>query len=290
VGKLIVIGAALVVLVGGAAAGYLLFLRGPSREEYVAQADPICKRSNDKLGAVAAPADLVQLKDASSKLATNSSDTAAALAKLELPRGDDAAVAAQITKLIRDSDTKAKALADAAGKEDLLAAEKAAGDARAAFKAADEKARGFKMVHCGKGGAAAAESIAAASPALLKKNLVTRADALCGRAYDEINKIPDPNNAAQAREYADKSLALEDKAVADIKVLPIATADKPALDDFFASYQPYRDKFGQFLEAVLAGNTARADDLEKEMTPLTETAAKKAASFGFVDCRKLIEG
>jgi hypothetical protein len=287
--KWLIAALAFLLLVGGATGSYFVFLRGPSKPEYVEKADPICKTSNGKLGTVAAPTDLTQLRDASAKLAADSTDTAKSLKRLELPRGDDAKVASEITKLIQDSGTKAQALSDAAGKEDLAGAEKAAAEINAAFKSADEKARAFGMAECGKAGATAAQTISMASSNVLKQTVITRADALCAKVNDEVEKLPEANTAKQGLEGLDKLISLHDKLIADLKALPVSGADKPAFDEVVSDIQKIRDQHAHLKDAALSGSEKKMEDVFTEWTKVSDAGAVRAENFGFKDCRKTIE-
>lgn len=287
--KWLAIAVAFVVLLGGSAAGYFLFLRGPSRQEYVAQADPICKRSNDGLGAPAAPADLTQLKEAATKLATTSNELGRELRKLELPRGDDSERANQIVKSITDAGVKARALADAAGKEDVAAAEKGIADSSAAFKSVDDGARGFGFVHCGRSGSATAQAIATAAPAIFKKNFTTRADALCKRRTDELDKIPEPANQQRAADFFEQARATGEKLIADLRALPIASPDKPALDEFLVEFKKSSDKYGELRDAARAGNPQRLEAIIEELVRMGDAAVDKAGAFGLTECRRTVE-
>ncbi len=281
-------GVAALVLVGGTGT-YFLFLRGPSKEEYIAQADPICNRSNESLKDLAAPGDLAQLKDATGKLATTSKALGADLRKLEQPRGDDSQRAAEVTKAVEDAVTKAQALSDAASKEDLPAAEKVVGEMGTAFKSADEKARAFGMVQCGPAGATASQTIASATAGVFKKSFTSRADALCGKAKDEIDKMPEANTQAEGIAQFDSYRAITDRVINEIRALPIATADKPPVDELLVELEKNRDKLAELRDASRTFNIPRLDALIEELIKLSESAGRKADAAGLPGCRRFAE-
>jgi hypothetical protein len=284
-----VVGVAAAVVLFAGTGSYFLFFRGPSKEEYIAQADPICKGSNDALKDLAAPVDLAQLKDATAKLATTSKTLGTDLRKLEQPRGDDTKRAADVTKAIEDAGAKAQALSDAAAREDLPAAEKVVPEIGVAFKLADEKARAFGMVQCGPAGASAAQTISSAAAGVFKKSFTSRADALCGKAKDEIDKVPEPDTQAQAVAQVDSFRAIADRVINEIRALPVAAADKPPVDEFLAELEKNRDKIAEVRDATRAGNLNRLDALFEELIKLAESAGRKADAAGIPGCRRFVE-
>ncbi|HVE76832.1 MAG TPA: hypothetical protein VND22_08735 [Actinomycetota bacterium] len=257
---------------------------GPTLAAFIAEADALCKRGEAAITSLAAPDSVAKVKEFGEKLAAETKKLVNQLAALKPPRGDDAAKTKAFVDDLRAAGNASEELGKAAGKEDFPGTEKAVADTDKAFKKADDSARtaGFKV--CGKAGAAAAASVAAPTPGLLKNAYIAKADALCGTANNEQNAIPQPESLEEYANFIDKILVITDKLTTDLKAIAPPAADKAAIDEWLAANDALRAVVVDLQAAARAGDEDRFLEVLDRFTAMSNDALLKGDRIGFRDC------
>jgi hypothetical protein len=273
--------AVIVALPGLAACGS----NAPSKQEFLAKADPICQTGDNNAASTSAPTDLNGIKDFSAKLAANAEGTAAKLEKLKFPSGKDGAGAKDMVAAMKSAAAAARGVAGPVDKADYAGIETAAAKTVDAFKAADDKARTFGSTACAKGESdAAASKLGQTVGGTVKAAYIAKADALCKAANDQLDALPDPNTFAELKDLLDKSMPIIDKLQADFKAIPGPTTDKAKLDEVYSTLDALIAKFKDAQAAAAAGDQRKAVTVLNQVDEATTTANAKADAYGFKDC------
>jgi hypothetical protein len=111
--------------------------KGPSKQAFLAKADPVCKRGNDIAAVLTTPSDIGMIKDFGNKLADNISKTTVELDKLKLPKGKDGDAAKQWIKAMKDAAASSRAVGPEVDKANYPGIEAGAAKLVDGFKAAD---------------------------------------------------------------------------------------------------------------------------------------------------------
>ena len=256
----------------------------PSKQDFLAEADPVCKKGNDIAAVFTTPSDLPMMKDFGAKLADNITKTADEIAKLDQPGGNDGTAAAEMVKAMKDAAEAARAIGPEVDKANYPGVELAVNKAVEAFKNADGKARTFGSAECGKGEAAAASKLGETSGATVKTAYIAKADALCATYTSQFNAITEPDTFAEVKDFLDKSIALADKLTSELKAIPQPSVDKAKLDEAFVSNDVALAKLKEAAAAAGANNQRKTVQLADEAVGLGDTANAKADAYGFKDC------
>jgi hypothetical protein len=256
----------------------------PSKQDFVAEADPVCKRGNDIAAVFTTPSDLGMMKDFGTKLADNITKTADEVDKLDKPGGDDGKAAADLVKSMKDAGAAAREIAAPVDQANYPGVEAAVTKTVEAFKAADGKARAFGSAECGKGEAAAAAKLGETSGATVKTAFIAKADGICKGYNTQFEGIKEPEDFNDVKPFLDQSIALVDKLTAELKAIPQPTIDKGKLDEAFASNDAAVAKLKEASAAAGARDEDKTIDLLDEATVLGDTSNAKADAYGFKDC------
>ncbi len=256
----------------------------PSKEDYLAKADPVCKRGNDIANVFTTPSDLNMMKDFGTKLADNATKTADELDKLDKPGGDDGKAAEEMVKSMRDAAEAARGIGPEVDKTNYPGVETAVTKTVDAFKAADGKARALGSAECGKGEAAAAGKLGETAGATIKNSYIAKADGICKTYNAQFEGITEPEEFSDVKPFLDKSIALVDKLTAELKAIPQPTVDKAKLDEAFSSNDAAVAKLKEASAAAGSGDEDKTVTLLEEATVLGDTSNAKADAYGFKDC------
>ena len=256
----------------------------PSKKEFLAKADPVCKASTAEATALGTPTDVGGLRQFHIKLADGADRTLAGLDKVKLPGGDDGKAAKAWVQALRDAAAAARAVPPEVDKSNYTGIETTAGRAAEAFKAADSQARTFGSAECGRGEAEAVERMRTALPKTVKTAYITAADAICKSAFTKFEALPEAETPAEFKTFMEQAVALEEKLLADLKAIAPPVTDKDKLDPVFLGIEKVIAKDKEALAALAAGNERKAYDLVEESDNLSDDSAAKADAYGFVDC------
>ena len=258
--------------------------KGPSKQEFLAKADPVCKRGNDIAAVLTTPSDIGMMKDFGNKLADNISKTTVELGKLKLPHGKDGDAAKGWITAMKDAAASSRAVGVEVDKTNYPGIEAAADKLVNGFKAADAKARAYGSTECGRGEADAAAKLGETKGATVKAAYVLKVDAICAAATKEFDAVKEPENFADVKPFLEKSIALAEKETADIKAVPAPATDKAKLDEAFTANEAALAKAKEALAAAAAGDQRKTLNLLDEVSTLGDTSNAKADAYGFKDC------
>ena len=258
--------------------------KAPTKQEYLAKADPVCKRGNEVTAVLTTPSDMAMMKDFSTKLADQTAKTTAELDKLDAPGGDDGKAAKAMVQALKDAAAAARTVGPEVDKANYPGIEAAATKMVDGYKNADAKARALGSAECGKGEAEASGKLGSTVGATVKAAFIAKADSICAAVTKEFDKIKEPEDFADVKPFLEQSLALADKLVKDIKALPAPTTDKAKLDEALAANDTALAKGREALAAAAAGNQDKTIDLLDEVGKLGDASDAKADAYGFKDC------
>lgn len=256
----------------------------PSKQDFLAKADPVCKRGNDIAAVFTTPSDLPMMKDFGNKLADNITKTADEVDKLDKPGGEEGKGAEDLVKSMRDAAAAAREIGPEVDKTNYPGVELAATKTVEAFKAADGKARTYGSTECGKGEAAAALKLGETSGATVKNAYIAKADGICKGYNTQFEGIKEPEDFNDVKPFLDQSIALVDKLTAELKAIPQPATDKGKLDEAFSSNDAAVAKLKEASAAAGSGNQSKTIDLLDEATELGDASNAKADAYGFKDC------
>lgn len=255
---------------------------GPSKEDFVNQANPICATSNSELSGVVRPADLKQLGEVSGKLADSTERQVTGLEGLEKPK--DRQLLEESITAMRAVVASARTVASAAGSGDTRVVESEVVTMKAQASNADETARGYGLAECGKGARDVAGTIADAGNPILKQEFIAKADVLCAEVNRKFEALPEPETPGELVKVIDDSLALYDKLVADMKTLHVPVPGHAAWTEIQVTNDKVAGLLREARAAITARDLTRAERLFEQVGPASAEANKKADAFGFKDC------
>lgn len=258
--------------------------KGVSKQDFLAKADPICKRGNDSAASMSAPTDLSGLKDYGVKLADNITKTTVELDKLKYPGGKDGTAAKDMVKAMKEAAVSAKAVGAPVDKADYPGIEAAVTKMVDGFKAADDKARTLGSTECGKGESEASAKAGQTVGGAVKTAYIAKVDALCATANKAVDAIAAPKTFAEVKAYLDQAVGLAEKLSADIKAIPAPTTDKAKLDEVLSSLDALVAKGKEALAAAAANDQKKTVNLLNDIDQAGNASNAKADAYGFKDC------
>jgi hypothetical protein len=258
--------------------------KGPSKQEFLAKADPICKRGNELFGVLSNPSNFEGVKDFANKVAETTGKTVAELQKLKFPSGKDGVAAKAMVASLRTAGESPKAVGPEVDKADYPAVEANVQKMAEAYKAADAKARALGSAECAKGETEVTGKFATGAGAIVKQAYINKADALCKTSNAELDAMAEPNDIKELKTRLDKSVVILEKLTADVKALPAPTVDKDKLDEMFKAVDVMIAKAKEAQAAATAGDEDKTFSLLTELDSLTNSGNAKADAYGFKDC------
>jgi hypothetical protein len=256
----------------------------PTKQQFLAKADPVCKQGSDLAGILSAPSNLSAIGDVSKKLAETTTKTVAALNKLKFPSGADGRAAHDMVGAMRDAAAKARAVAPPVASEDLPAVETAAKAEVDAYKAANDKARNLGSTQCARGEGDAASKLGTALGPTLKGALILKADAICTKAKADVFAVAKPKSDADARRYLDETLPIAQKAHDEVKALPAPAFDKDKLDAMMTAWDELLRLSNDANAAVHANDDRRFLSTTEQLADQAVQLSGKASAYGFQSC------
>lgn len=256
----------------------------PSKAQFVAKADPICKEGSDVAALYTTPSDMSSIKDFGAKVAGTTDKTVAQLDKLKFPSGADGTAAHAMVKAMQDAAVIAKAVGSPVDKQDYPAIEVSATAMATSYKTADDKARAIGSAQCGKGERTAADKLSASAGPTLKAAFVNAADGLCSTARSQVLAIEQPKTTAQAKSYIDKTLPIGIKLRGDVAALPSPTFDRDKLGDFLDAWDDVINTSKEMRDAVNAEDNQQIVDLIDTLQQDAANLKSKATVYGFHQC------
>jgi hypothetical protein len=258
--------------------------QGPSKQDFLAKADPVCRQRNELAEILTTPSDVPGIKEFATKLADITTTTTARLRALKYPKGKDGAAAKAFVRSMNTAAASARAVAAPVDQGDYGAIDTAAAKLVEAYKAADGQARTYGSTECGRGEADAAGKLGQTVGATTKAAYIAKVDALCAAATKEVDKLNEPKTFAEAKTYLDQTAALAEKLASDMKAVPQPTTDRDKLAAALSSVDALVAKVKEAQAAAAAGDEHKTLSLLDEVGEAGATSDAKADAYGFKDC------
>jgi hypothetical protein len=258
---------------------------GPSRSDFTAKADSSCAAGNTAISTAAKPTNAAQVATAAGTAATTVEGQVGALRAMKAPGGEDKAKVAGLINTLGDVGVPAKALQEAAGKNDDAAMAKAATEMQTKVDAAATSASAYGMTQCGTGLKPATAPLFEGAKSVVKTNYVNKAEGLCREAYRKIDAIAEPGaTLASLGRYMDSILVISNKLVADLKAVPAPPGDEATVTDFIGGMEASNVKAKELVAAAKANNARLATGLFDELDVAGTAVDAKLDAYGLKTC------
>ena len=258
---------------------------GPSKSGLVAKADGACTPGNAAIAGVAKPGNPTQVGAAAGTAAGTIDAQVAALRALKTPGGSDKLQFTGVITSIADVGGPAKALQDAAGKNDEPAMAKAAVDLQAKADTAATQSQAFGLTQCGTGLKPAVAPVFEGVKSVLKGSYVAKSETLCRAAQSKLDAIAQPGSTLPSiGRYLDAALAISNKLAADLRALPAPPGDQAAVDEFNAAFDAMNAKVKDMTAAAKANNSKLFVALSDEVDVANTALNAKLDGYGLKVC------
>jgi hypothetical protein len=256
----------------------------PTKAQYLAKADPICRQANAVAAVFTTPSDVPSIKDFANKVADNTAKTAGQLDKLKLPGGKDGDAAKAMVKAMKDAAAAARTLPGPVDSGNYPVIEDDTSKTADAYKAADDKARSLGSTECGKGDDEAVAKLAQTVGPTVKAAFIAKADVLCAAVNAEMDKVPEPQNFEDVKALIDKAVDAGTRLTAQINALPQPHFDHEKLAEALAANEAILAKAKEAQASAHAGDQKKTVVLAEELDQLGTASDVKADAYGFKDC------
>lgn len=129
-----------------------------------------------------------------------------------------------------------------------------------------------------------ASAAPAPSPTLSKASFLVQANAICTTMNAEQSALPAPTSNAQILQDLRQAIAIAQRAVARLRGLPEPAGDAPTLQADFARVDAFVASAQKEVDAMQAGNTAQAAQLDAQTTQLSSAANQAFNAYGMTVC------
>jgi hypothetical protein len=257
---------------------------GPSKASFLTKADGACATGNAAIAGVTKPGNPTQIGAGAGTAASTIDGQVTALRALK-PGSADKQQFAGVVSAIADVSGPAKALQDAAGKNDDAAIGKAAVDLQSKVDTAATQGQAFGLTQCGVGLKPAVGNLFDGSKSVVKADYVTKAEALCRAANKKFDAIAAPGaSLASLGKYFDAILVVSNKLEADLKALPAPPGDEAAVNEFVAAFDALLAKAKDMSAAAKANNPKLVAALSDEVDVANTAANAKLDAYGLKVC------
>ena len=277
-----------VLVVGGGVGGVLLVKSGaPSRAEFVAKADDVCRPANGPIAAIVKPTSYPELAIAAGTLNSTIDSQLGQLRALKRPGGSAKADVAGVFRSLEGTSAAAHRLKEAAGRQDDAATIAATKDMATAAGEARTQATTTGFAACSVGMQTGIDAVFGGTQSVMKTGFIAQADVLCRRAAADIYDVD--LEAALEDEAAFVAFITHandvfDQLVTDIKALPVPPGDEATLTELFVAQDKAQAKNREFEAAAADEDFDRMDALDRESTTLITAADAKWDAYGLGSC------
>jgi hypothetical protein len=282
----VVVGA--LVLAGAGVGGVVLAMKGgaPSRTEFVADADDICRPANGPVAAIVKPTSYPELATAAGTVSTTVNAQVGQLRALDQPGGEAKAEVAGVLAALEGTSAAAKRLQDAAGDQDDTATIAATKDMASQATDARTRATTSGFAACSIGMQPGIDAVFGGTQSVIKAGFVAQADVLCRRAANDTEDIdfPQSDTGRALAAFLGELIALFDDLVDDIRALPVAPGDEATVSEILTAQDKVQDKNREVQDAAADEDIDRFDALNAESVTLTTAADAKWDAYGLGSC------
>lgn len=258
---------------------------GPGKSEFTAKADGSCGAGNTAISSSAEPTNAPQVATSAGTAVTTIDGQVGMLRALKMPGGKDKARIEGVINAIADVSPPARALQDAAGKNDDAAMTKAAAEMQAKVDAAATSAQAYGFTQCGTGLKPAVANLFEGARSVVKGSYVTKAEALCREAYRKSDAVAAPGNSlASVGRYLDSLLVISNKLAADIKAVPAPPGDEATVGELATAFDSVNAKVKEMTAAAKSNNPRLFGALSEETDVATTALNAKLDAYGLKTC------
>ena len=266
-----------------AAVGAASCASGPSKSEFTEKAAPPCETANTSLNGVPTPADLKQLGEGAAKVKDATSKQVSALRKLERPSEDESALDKAFRTMTATA-TEAGKIADGVTAGDTKAVESAVTDFKSAAEEADRAARAYGLTQCGVKAKDISIQMDQAVGDILKKEFISKADALCSDANRKIDSVNVGDGIDDLVRFLDQAIPINEQLTTDLKALHVPLAHQAPWNEIVLQQEETLKKVRELREVAAARNGTRAEQLVEEIDLMDSESLKMLDAYGFDEC------
>ena len=257
---------------------------GPTKAEFVAQADAACTAGNTTVSTTAKPTNASQVATAAGTAVTTIDGQVATLRAMKLPGGKEKDQIQGVISALADVSAPTRALQDAAGKTDDAAMAKAAVDMQAKADTAASAAEAYGLTQCGTQLEPGLGNMFDGVKNVVKATFVSKAQTLCLTFVDRVEALTPPASFSATGRFLDGFLAISNKLGADLKALPVPPGDQGTVGEFLSAVDAMNAKFTEASNAVKANNARLVLSLMEEAEAASEAMGVKAEAYGLTAC------
>ncbi|HEU5002437.1 MAG TPA: hypothetical protein VFW71_06625 [Actinomycetota bacterium] len=119
---------------------------------------------------------------------------------------------------------------------------------------------------------------------LSRPAFLVQANAICATRNAEQSALPAPTTEAQILQDLRQAIAIAQSAVAKLRALPEPPADRASLQADFAKVDTFVASAQREVDAIQAGNTAQASQLDAQTQQLSNAADEAFNAYGMTVC------
>ena len=258
---------------------------GPSKAEFVTQADASCIAGNTTISTAAKPTNAPQVATAAGAATSTIDAQVGALRAMRSPRGQDKNLALGVVNAIAEVVGPTKGLQEAAGRNDDAAMAKAAVDMQAKADAASTSAQAFGMSQCGIQLKLGLGNLFDGVKQAVKANYVTKAESICRDSLRRSEAVAPPGNTlASTSRYLDAQLVISDKLAADLKAITVPPGDEATVADIVSALENLNTKGREVASAARANNARLVLALVDEVDVAGTAVNAKLDAYGLKTC------
>lgn len=258
---------------------------GPTAEAYRAEADGFCSAGNIAISSAAKPTNAPQVATSAGTVVTTIDAQTAMLWAKKTPGGDDKAQIEGIVTAIAEVSAPAKALQDAAAKNDDAAMAKAAAELQRKTDAAATSAQAYGLTQCGAALKPAVANLYEGTKSVVKSSYVTKSGALCRDAFSRIEAVSPPGKTlASTSRYLDAVVGISVKLVDDLKAIPAPPGDEATVSELVAAMEALNAKGQEISVAAKSNNPKLVVALVDEVDVATTAVNAKLDAYGLTTC------
>jgi len=277
-----------VLVLGGVIGGAVFALKGgaPSREEFVADADDICRPANGPAAAIVKPTSYPELATAAGTLNSTIDSQVGQLRALDQPGGGAKAEVAAVFTALEGTSAAAKRLQDAAGRQDDEATIAATKDMAGKAGEAKTQATTTGFSACSIGMQPGVDAVFGGSQSVIKAGFIAQADVLCRRAANDLEDVafPSSDSGRAFAAFLGRLIDVFDDLVVDIRALPVAPGDENTVNEILTAQDKVQAKGRELADAAADEDIDRFDALDAETVTLTTAADAKWDAYGLGSC------
>ena len=258
---------------------------GPSRTEFTTEADGSCTAGNTTISTAAKPGDAPQVAVAAGTAVTTIDAQVVALRGMRVSGGNDQAQAQGVVNAIAEVSAPAKALQDAAGRNDDAGMAKAALEMQAKADTASGSAQAFGMSQCGVQLKLGLGNLIDGVKQVVKANYASKAEGLCRDAIRRSEAVAAPGNTlASTSRYLDAVLAISTRLATDLRALPVPPGDESTVAEFVGALDNLNAKGTEVRNAARANNPRLVIALAGEVEVANTALNAKLDAYGLRTC------